>query len=64
MDEFFEFVAIGTNEPTKAFFEICMYRAMYERKYMTSADNVNDTDLEEFVYKCVYSLFFIIHESL
>ncbi|KAJ3736290.1 VID27 cytoplasmic protein-domain-containing protein [Lentinula guzmanii] len=51
VDEFFEFVAIGTNEPTKAFFETCMYRAMYERKYMRTADSVNEPDLEEFVYK-------------
>lgn len=51
MDEFFEFVALGTNEPTKAFFETCMYRAMYERKYSINADSVNDADLEEFMYK-------------
>ncbi|KAF9075729.1 VID27 cytoplasmic protein-domain-containing protein [Rhodocollybia butyracea] len=51
IDEFFEFVAIGTNEPTKTFFEICMYRAMYERKYSRSAESVNEPDLEEFVYK-------------
>src|SRR5438445_9879081 len=38
VDEFFEFVASGTNAPTRAFFETCMYRAMYERKYKRSAD--------------------------
>ncbi|KAF5390668.1 hypothetical protein D9757_002743 [Collybiopsis confluens] len=51
VDEFFEFVAIGTNEPTKAFFETCMYRAMFERKYNRSADNANEEDLQEFIHK-------------
>ncbi|KAL9712921.1 Vacuolar import and degradation protein 27 [Leucoagaricus gongylophorus] len=50
IDEFFEFVATGTNEPTKAFFETCMYRAMYERKYRQSAEQTKDTDLEEFIW--------------
>ncbi|PPQ94030.1 hypothetical protein CVT25_009878 [Psilocybe cyanescens] len=50
VDEFFEFVATGTNAPTRAFFETCMYRAMYERKYKRSADNVQDIALEEFVW--------------
>jgi VID27 N-terminal region len=53
VDEFYEFVASGTNAPTKAFFETCMYRAMYERKYKTSADNVRDEDLAEFVWQSV-----------
>ena len=48
-DEFFEFTAPGCNEPTRAFFETCMYRAMYERKYRKSADNVADSALEEFI---------------
>lgn len=51
VDEFYEFVATGTNAPTKAFFETCMYRAMYERKYKKSADNVQDAALEEFVWQ-------------
>ncbi|KAG6902236.1 hypothetical protein C0995_002868 [Termitomyces sp. Mi166 len=51
VDEFFEFVAPGTNEPTRAFFETCMYRAMYERKYKKSADNTRDTDFEEFIWR-------------
>lgn len=50
VDEFFEFVATGTNAPTRAFFETCMYRAMYERKYKTTADNVQDSELEQFVW--------------
>ncbi|KAF9453087.1 VID27-domain-containing protein [Macrolepiota fuliginosa MF-IS2] len=50
VDEFFEFVAIGTNEPTRAFFETCMYRAMYERKYRRSAEQTRDSDLEEFIW--------------
>lgn len=50
VDELYEFVAAGTNEPTKAFFETCMYRAMYERKYKTAADNVEDGSLEEFMW--------------
>ncbi|KAH9999878.1 VID27 cytoplasmic protein [Russula vinacea] len=51
VDEFYEFVASGTNAPTKAFFEMCMYRAMYERKYKISADNLRDEDLAEFVWQ-------------
>ncbi|TFK43475.1 VID27 cytoplasmic protein-domain-containing protein [Crucibulum laeve] len=50
VDEFYEYVAPGTNEPTRAFFETCMYRAMYERKYKKSADNTQDSDFEEFVW--------------
>ncbi|KAF8913955.1 VID27 cytoplasmic protein-domain-containing protein [Gymnopilus junonius] len=50
VDEFYEFVATGTNAPTRAFFETCMYRAMYERKYKKSADNIADAALEEFVW--------------
>ena len=53
VDEFFEFVAIGTNEPTQAFFETCMYRAMYERKYKTTADHLSDADLQEFIFQSV-----------
>jgi hypothetical protein len=30
-----------------------MYRAMYERKYKTSADNLRDEDLAEFVWQWV-----------
>ncbi|KAG6816936.1 hypothetical protein H0H87_001638 [Tephrocybe sp. NHM501043] len=51
IDEFYEFVAAGTNSPTRAFFETCMYRAMYERKYKTSAENTRDADFEEFVWR-------------
>lgn len=51
VDEFFEYVAQGTNSPTKTFFELCMYRAMYERKYKASADNLDDSDLDEFMWK-------------
>jgi len=51
VDEFYEFVASGTNAPTKAFFETCMYRAMYERKYKSSADNLGDEDLAEFIWQ-------------
>ncbi|TFK75851.1 VID27-domain-containing protein [Pluteus cervinus] len=51
VDEFYEYVATGTNEPTRAFFETCMYRAMYERKYRQSADHTQDSDFEEFFYK-------------
>ncbi|KAI0638167.1 VID27 cytoplasmic protein [Trametes polyzona] len=51
VDELYEFVAAGTNEPTRAFFETCMYRAMYERKYRASADNLADSDLQEFIWQ-------------
>ncbi|KIM90864.1 hypothetical protein PILCRDRAFT_811354 [Piloderma croceum F 1598] len=50
VDEAYEFVAAGTNEPTRAFFETCIYRAMYERKYKKSAENTQDSDLEEFMW--------------
>lgn len=50
VDEMYEYVATGTNEPTKAFFETCMYRAMYERKYKTSAESIPDSGLEEFIW--------------
>ncbi|KAL1946822.1 hypothetical protein VTO73DRAFT_14926 [Trametes versicolor] len=51
IDELYEFVAAGTNEPTRAFFETCMYRAMYERKYRASADDLSDADLREFIWQ-------------
>jgi hypothetical protein len=50
VDEFYQFIAPGTNEPTKVFFETCMYRAMYERKYKKSADTTQDEDLQEFIW--------------
>jgi len=52
VDEFYEFVCPDTNAPTRAFFETCMYRAMYERKYKRSADSAPESALDEFVYKC------------
>lgn len=51
VDELYEFVASGTNEPTRAFFETCMYRAMYERKFKASADNTKDSDLDQFIWQ-------------
>lgn len=60
IDEFFEFVATGTNEPTRAFFETCMYRAMYERKYRKSADNTSDSELAEFIWQCVISELYLV----
>ncbi|KAF8076465.1 VID27 cytoplasmic protein-domain-containing protein [Lyophyllum atratum] len=51
VDEFYEFVAPGTNDPTRAFFETCMYRAMYERKYKASAESTRDSDFEEFIWQ-------------
>ncbi|KIY49273.1 VID27-domain-containing protein [Fistulina hepatica ATCC 64428] len=55
VDDFFEFVAPGTNEPTLAFFETCMYRAMYERKYKKGAEGLSDSKLDEFIrtYVCL-----------
>ncbi|KAG6837421.1 hypothetical protein H0H93_009515 [Arthromyces matolae] len=50
VDEVFEFVAPDTNEPTLAFFQTCMYRAMYERKHKQSADNTSETEFEEFIW--------------
>lgn len=51
IDEFYEYVAPETNLPTQAFFETCVYRAMYERKYKMSADNTSDRDLDEFIWR-------------
>ncbi|KAI0032040.1 VID27 cytoplasmic protein [Vararia minispora EC-137] len=51
VDEFYEFAAPGTNEPTRAFFETCIFRAMYERKYKKSADSTHDADLSEFIWQ-------------
>ncbi|KAG1752734.1 VID27 cytoplasmic protein-domain-containing protein [Suillus paluster] len=53
VDELYEFVASGTNEPTRVFFETCMYRAMYERKYKASADNTKDSALDQFIWQPV-----------
>ncbi|KAF8897592.1 VID27 cytoplasmic protein [Infundibulicybe gibba] len=50
IDEFYEYVASGTNSHTQAFFETCMYRAMYERKYKRDADNARESDLAQFVW--------------
>ncbi|KAJ7638872.1 VID27 cytoplasmic protein-domain-containing protein [Roridomyces roridus] len=51
VDEFYEYVALNTNAATRAFFETCMYRAMYERKYKAGADNVSDEQLQEFIWQ-------------
>ncbi|KAH7887687.1 VID27 cytoplasmic protein-domain-containing protein [Phlebopus sp. FC_14] len=52
VDELYEFLMTEeTNEPTRAFFETCMYRAMYERKHRTSADAVSDSELAQFIWK-------------
>ncbi|KAH7920171.1 VID27-domain-containing protein [Leucogyrophana mollusca] len=51
VDELYEFVAANANEPTRAFFETCMYRAMYERKYKISADATRDADLDQFIWQ-------------
>ena len=53
VDEYYEFVATGTNGPTRALFETCMYRAMYERKYKKSADSTSDAELAEFIWQYV-----------
>ncbi|EEB90830.1 hypothetical protein MPER_10915, partial [Moniliophthora perniciosa FA553] len=54
IDEMYQYVASGTNAPTNAFFETCMYRAMYERKYKLNPDDVKDVNLDEFMWnnKC------------
>ena len=50
VDEAYEFVAAGTNEVTRAFFETCIYRAMFERKYKKSSEATHDSALEEFIW--------------
>lgn len=49
--ETYEFVASSANAPTRAFFETCMYRAMFERKYKMSADDTTDEQLSQFIWK-------------
>ena len=48
---------MGTPETTRALFETCMYRAMYERKYKTSADALEDKELSEFIWEQCVSFF-------
>ncbi|KDQ64569.1 hypothetical protein JAAARDRAFT_28213 [Jaapia argillacea MUCL 33604] len=50
VDEVYEFKATGTNEPTRAFFETCMYQAMFERKYRRGGDTATDAELQEFIW--------------
>jgi hypothetical protein len=50
VDEAYEFVAADTNDVTRAFFETCIYQAMFERKYKKSAESTKDIDLEEFMW--------------
>lgn len=63
VDEFFEFVATGTNQATQALFETCMYRAMYERKYKREADHLADDDLQEFIYQSVPRPFVLVTQA-
>ncbi|KAG6866460.1 hypothetical protein C0991_003978 [Blastosporella zonata] len=51
VDEFYEFLAPGTNNPTRAFFETCMYQAMYERKFKKSAENTRDSEFQQFIWQ-------------
>jgi hypothetical protein len=51
VDELYEFVTTDMNAPTKAFFETCMYQAMYERKYRATSDGIPDADLEQFIWR-------------
>lgn len=46
----YEFVATGTNKSTSMFFETCIYKAMWERKYNRSAEEASENDLKQFVY--------------
>jgi len=41
-----------------------MYRAMYERKYKSSADNLGDEDLAEFMCQCVLSVLHLTTSSV
>ncbi|GJJ07605.1 hypothetical protein Clacol_001808 [Clathrus columnatus] len=50
-DDLYEFVASGVNAPTVATFELATYRAMYERKYGKSSDDVPESGLKQFVYR-------------
>lgn len=59
VDESYEYVAPGTNAPTTAFFETCMYRAMYERKYKEEAPD--SADFSEFTWKYVLAFLCVVH---
>ncbi|CAE6438038.1 unnamed protein product [Rhizoctonia solani] len=49
--DFFEFVAIGSNAPTAAFFETSILKAMYERKYLRSSDSATEAELADLTYQ-------------
>ena len=40
-----------------------MYRAMYETKYRTSADNTTDSDLQEFIWQYAHSMSLLASSS-
>ncbi|CAE6538479.1 unnamed protein product [Rhizoctonia solani] len=49
--DFFEFVAIGSNAPTAAFFETSILKAMYERKHLRSSDSATEAELAALTYQ-------------
>ncbi|KDN51107.1 hypothetical protein RSAG8_00736, partial [Rhizoctonia solani AG-8 WAC10335] len=49
--DFFEFVAIGSNAPTAAFFETSILKAMYERKHLRSSDSATEAELTALTYQ-------------
>ncbi|KAG9094704.1 hypothetical protein FRC06_010551 [Ceratobasidium sp. 370] len=49
--DFFEFVALGSNAPTAAFFETSVLKAIYERKHLRSSESASESELAAMVYK-------------
>ncbi|KAG8900651.1 hypothetical protein FRB99_005830 [Tulasnella sp. 403] len=49
-DDLFEFVATNANEPTRAFFELSVLRAIYERKHQKTSEKAREADLKKLIY--------------
>ncbi|KAG8746820.1 hypothetical protein FRC10_003342 [Ceratobasidium sp. 414] len=49
--DFFEFVALGSNAPTAAFFETSVLKAVYERKHLRSSESTSESELAAMAYK-------------
>ncbi|KAG8705137.1 hypothetical protein FRC08_001823 [Ceratobasidium sp. 394] len=49
--DFFEFVALGSNAPTAAFFETSVLKGIYERKHLRSSESASESELAAMAYK-------------
>lgn len=60
-NEFYEFVAVGANEPTAAFFETSTLKAVYENKYHKTSEGASDSALRAIAYRHAFS-FILFYE--